>query len=187
MNWVDPSGHETLKTKIGKEVHKKLGDIFTGNGTIPLRFSGPSIATIGGKLKLPIPDGLQVLFPDLLDAGKKEIYEIKPLTAYGIATGYFQAIGYQSLLNQIDPSGGWHLGSTWTPPNFIILTSGVANITPVVGGFIYYEAMTIQDIAKRGARTVRQSDEGRLQQMTGVSSVISLLGGFYTWKSRLNL
>ncbi len=178
VNWVDPSGHETLKTKIGKEVHKKLGEIFTGNGTIPLRFSGPSIATIGGKLKLPIPDGLQVLFPDLLDAGKKEIYEIKPLTAYGIATGYFQAIGYQSLLNQIDPSGGWHLGSTWTPPNFIILTSGVAYITPVVGGVIYYEAMTIQDIAKRGARTVRQSDEGRLQQMTGISSVISLLGGF---------
>ena len=178
VNGVDPSGYDSLKAKLGEQVHKRLGEIFTGNGTIPLRFSGPSVATIGGKLKLPIPQKIQVLFPDLLDASRKEVYEIKPMTSYGLATGFFQALGYVSLLNQIDPSGGWHLGNTWSPPHFLILASGVAYVSPPVGGVIFYEAMTIQDIARRGARVVRTSDEGRLQQMTGISTLMSLMGGF---------
>ena len=70
------------------------------------------------------------------------------------------------------------MGSTWSPPNFVILTSGVAYVSPPVGGVIFYEAMTIQDIAKRGARTVRMSDQNRLQQHMGTATILSTLGGF---------
>ena len=184
VNQIDPSGHESQKATMGKQVHKKLGETFTGNGTIPLRFSGPSIATIGGRLNLPIPEKIEVLFPDLLDATRKEVYEIKPLTPYGLATGFFQALGYVSLLNRIDPSGGWHLGNTWSPPSFLILpptsgsAGGVAYISPPVGGVIFYEAVTIQQIAKRGHRTVRSSQQNQLQQQMGIATILSTMGGF---------
>jgi fermentation-respiration switch protein FrsA (DUF1100 family) len=87
-------------------------------------------------------------------------------------------MGYVTVLNSLDPRGGWHLGSTWAPPNFLILQSGVAYVSPPVGGIIFYEATTIQDIAKKGARSVGRSSQTRIEQSMGMATVLSSMGGF---------
>jgi hypothetical protein len=55
---------------------------------------------------------------------------------------------------------------------------GVAFISPPVGGIIFYDAVTIQQIAKRGNRTVRSSQRSQIQQQMGLATILSMLGGF---------
>jgi len=174
VNGWDPSGH-SLRTQLGTELHSKLGRMFVGED--PLRFSGLAITTIAREIKIPLPKVVDRLLPDLVDAHTKEIYEIKPMTAYGFA-GIFQLWGYITAFDALDPSGGWHGGTTWDPPRFVQLSLGFAYISPPVGGMIFYDLETIQDVAKKGARTVGRSDEARLQQEVGISSLLSLMGGF---------
>lgn len=179
VNGADPSGHETLKTKLGKELHKKLGEMFVGNPPPPgqLRFSSRAISTIADRLRIPLPRRIESLLPDLVDGYTKEIYEIKPMSAYGLA-GIFQLWGYIWAFNELDPSGGWHPGSTWDPPRVVNLSLGIAFVSPPVGGMIFYEIQTIQDIAKKGVRSARVSDQARLQQHVGIATILSMIGKF---------
>lgn len=41
---------------------------------------------------------------------------------------------------------------------------------------IYYEPVTIQDIAKRGAKSVARSDEARMDQSMGMATILSVMG-----------
>ena len=178
VNNTDPSGHETLKTKLGKELHKKLGQEFIGKPANPLRFSGPSIATIVENTGIRIPGKVKVLFPDLVDANPtlKEVYEIKPFTPYGLATGYTQLAGYLFLFNKLDPSGGWHAGTSWVPPKIVRLSLGVAVVSPPAQGVIFYHLETIIDVARKGANAGWRIDEQRLNQHMGIATILSSMG-----------
>lgn len=176
VNNLDPSGHETLKTKLGKELHKKLGEMFVGKNHA-FRFSSRAISTISNELGIRIPDKFVRWLPDLVDISTKEIYEIKPMSAYGLS-GVFQLWGYIWAFNEIDRTGGWHPGSSWSPPRFVRLSLGFAFVSPPVGGMIFYDVETIQDIAKKGYRSSRASDQARLQQHLGIATILSTIAKF---------
>ena len=104
VNFVDYLGLYT-DAVIGTFIHNHIRDTL---------YPGENI------LRGMIPGWTQRLFPDIADLGTKEVYEIKPLSPYGVATGPLQLAVYIDALNKIGGmisyiGTGWKAG-TWIPP-----------------------------------------------------------------------
>ena len=132
----------------------------------------------GGKI-----NGVGRLFPDLVDLRHKEVYEIKPISLGGTATGAVQLGGYVLALNQLDPTGGW--GVAIGPEHYnsfqVFFTArpfAAVTVFPPVFGLIYYEATTPSQFVGKRAMNVATANNARLQQHTGIATLLNLLGGF---------
>ena len=187
---IDPDGKASFSSAdsaaIGRQVHKIVEDNFTKNNTIAKRWTGSSIFTIAG-----VPNPVKKLgqkfgriFPDLVDANTREIYEIKPATIAGTAMGFAQLYAYVTALNKLVPPATWHDGNSYdyknaeglgtiqlaSPPSIII-------VAPTVSGMIYYEAFTVQQLGNAGAKLTARLDSMRFQQILGASAILSTIGG----------
>jgi RHS repeat-associated protein len=190
VNMVDPSGHKAAFSRadaaaIGREVHRRVGQDFVKSGPPGTRVTAQSVFT---ALGLPNPpsggtiNGVGRLFPDLVDLKHKEVYEIKPISIGGTATGAVQLGGYVLALNKLDPTGGWGVGigpEHYNSFQVFMLAKPLAVVTvmPPVFGMIYYEAVTPTRFVGRRATNVATANNARLQQHTGIATLLGLLGG----------
>jgi hypothetical protein len=124
--------------------------------------------------------------PDLVDTDTHEVYEIKPVTITGSLVGFAQLYAYIKLFNTLDPSAAppWHAGSSYDYKNAegwdtIELASPpcVVVVSPAFSGMIYYEPFTINQVVRTLAKFRVSADSARLQQMVGISTMLSVLGG----------
>ena len=105
------------------------------------------------------------------------------MTLAGTAKGAIQLGLYIKLFNKLDPTGGWHVGNS---ANYVynkgIIALGsppcVVVVAPPVFGMIYYEPFTPQQLGKAAVKVRVSADNARLQQMMGIATLVSLLGGF---------
>jgi RHS repeat-associated protein len=178
----DPSGHKAAfgradAAAIGKEVHKRIGQDFV-SGHEGERFTGSSVHTI---MKLPNP--VNMLFPDLVDKKYKQVYEIKPMSIAGTATGIIQLFAYIELFNNLDPSGGWgfaYAAKHYNSCKIFGIASPLAVVTvfPPLCGMIYYKAETVNLFVGNRAMNVMQAQTAQIQQSMGISTMLGVLGGF---------
>jgi RHS repeat-associated protein len=181
LDHSDPSGHDPLSAAInGQLVHKIIGNHFVANGAG--RIYGPSVGKI---LSLNLP-GMYfptiALFPDLVDMGTKEIYEIKPLLSF--PEGVLQLAGYIEVFNYFDPAKGWRAGSefSYVPPSRIDLNYGAwAIVYPPRAGVILYDVVDLPAlslIAIGAVVTVSLSQSADLGASIGIVTLNALLGAF---------
>lgn len=142
VNRTDPSGY--LSNFIyGREVHDAIGEDFVRKGLN--RDYDLAISTIVGRVPL-----IGRLRPDLIDFGKRQIYEIK--TIRQVAEGRHQLTGYLLILNWADPNPNypWTAGNPWdyTPPPVLTLRGwGVyAQVSPPIIGLILYDVYDFRQI-----------------------------------------
>jgi hypothetical protein len=184
VNRTDPSGHaSTTSAQVGQAVHKYIGDDFVEN--VAGGFSGPSVVNVLRDAGIPIrgeaADVVTALFPDLTDVPTKQVYEIKPDNARSILLGEAQLEAYIDLFNYLDPSGGWHRGTSYRPP--LAFTIGLNEVTAVGSpitppGMILYHVINIQQIVKRKAIQAGVSENADVEDSVGIASLDSLLGAF---------
>jgi RHS repeat-associated protein len=143
VNRTDPSGY--LSNFIyGREVHEAIGEDFVNKGLN--RDYDLAISTIL-RSRVPLIGRLR---PDLIDFGKRQIYEIK--TIRQVAEGRHQLTGYLLILNWANPNPNhpWTAGNPWdyTPPPILTLKGwGVyAQVSPPILGLILYDVYDFRQI-----------------------------------------
>ena len=105
VNFVDYLGLYSAAV-IGTRIHQHIRDFLYPNKNI-----------LFGK----IPSWAEILYPDIADLDTKEVYEIKPFSVSGVASGFGQLGNYIEVLNKVgvlnqDIGTGWEAGTTWDPP-----------------------------------------------------------------------
>jgi RHS repeat-associated protein len=146
VNNVDPTGLLLASLIWGQRVHREISRHFTSTG--PMRLANVSINTIiravTGIPTFRAPGAL--IRPDLVDLRTREVYEIK--TVLGAAVGAIQLAGYLTMLNSLDPAGGWRPGMSYRAPSPISLGTGVtAYVLPTAAGLILYYVVDLRLLA----------------------------------------
>ena len=186
VNRTDPSGNaSTVSAQIGVAVHQYIGRDFSDR--VAGGVSGPSVVKIlEGLPGFSLPPSLQgvvtALFPDLTDTLGKQVYEIKPDNVSSIALGEAQLQAYIDLFNYLDPRGGWHRGTSYSPP--LTVTVNALNYAVAVGspvtppGMILYKVFSVQQIVRKKAVQTAVAENADVEDSVGISTLISSLGGF---------
>ena len=111
-----------------------------------------------------IPNWTKRLFPDIADLDTKEVYEIKPLSPYGVATGHVQLAGYIVALNAVGILNakigtGWRPGK-WVPPYGPHIEPKTKTEYIIVGNFagVIFYWFPNRRIEKRVWEKVEQAD-----------------------------
>jgi len=185
INRTDPSGRaSTLAAQNGTAVHQYIGQDFVGK--VPGGFSGPSVVNVLRDAGIPIrgeaADVVTALFPDLTDTIKQEVYEIKLDNVRSIALGEAQLEAYIDLFNYLDPRGGWHRGTSYSPPLTVpinALNYAVAVGSPVTPpGMILYKVFSVQQIVKRKVVQTAVAENAETDADVGIATLNSLMGAF---------
>jgi RHS repeat-associated protein len=185
----DPSGNAAFSSAeaaaIGRQVHTIIEKDFVRK--VPGGVTAESVFTTLGLPTGPNPirkigQKLGRIFPDLVNVEGHEVYEIKPVTIAGSLTGFAQLYAYITLFNKLNPEGHWHDGNSYDYQNndgsdVIELASppSVIVVAPTVSGMIYYEAFTIDQLGKVGAKIVGRADMNDINQSLGISTLITIL------------
>jgi RHS repeat-associated protein len=119
VNRIDPSGH--VSKKAGNDAHRDIGAYYVRlHGEYPHNGFAASDKTMpkgdhgAGRGKRGGGTGLR---PDLRHYWLGDVYEIKPLTPFGLLTVHGQALAYVFGLNATEPDevgngNGWNLGDS---------------------------------------------------------------------------
>lgn len=180
IDFHDPLGLES-RSQVGMQAHKALEDLYRADnsGHDPWIYTEHYISVTGWV------DGRSGIIPDILDAFTGEVYEIKPLTSYGIATGYPQLLFYLDVLNGIRSvlrlmgkplfkifERPFVAGLSWTPgvqqlavqsTKYIVYSLGNA------GGVVFYKAF------KSRNRNLRRQLERSLEKLRTLQYVTVLV------------
>ena len=89
MNYVDPSGMKIFLAELGKVAHKLINGLYDKDHT------GQKVSYGDGIL------GFTSLRPDIMNSTKAQIGEIKPCSAYGLATGPVQLWAAINIANSL--------------------------------------------------------------------------------------
>jgi RHS repeat-associated protein/uncharacterized repeat protein (TIGR01451 family) len=165
VNRVDPLGLYTRAQ--GQEAHRIIGrayilnfikhyaeggrwgwgDWFVARGERPNKWF-PPYPGYGAYNRKIRGQGAPRRFPDLRNYLVMEVYEIKPLSAYGLLTGPRQVRNYITLLNKFEPrKEHWTLGRQ-TVPGISIFNGtllGTFYVYSIVPGLIFYTNQPYQD------------------------------------------
>ena len=181
VNMTDPSGRaSTTAAQIGVAVHQYIGDDFIKKVT-PGGVSGPSVVSIledipGFTLPTRLQGVVTALFPDLTDVSTKQVYEIKPDNARSIILGEAQLQAYIDLFNYLDPSGGWHRGTSYIPPLTVPIDAlDYAVAVKGAPGMIVYKVFSVQQIVKRKVVQTAIADNADLLDSIGISTLTTIL------------
>jgi RHS repeat-associated protein len=133
VNKTDPLGLYSRRQgtgihgEIGRYYIDRHGDYFVDTlGSAPNAGFPPMDHSGGlGAYNRMIRSGMGYrLFVDLRHYGTGDVYEIKPLTDYGLLAAYPEAWAYTQVLNHFEGDAGpWDLGGTTFPAILLILGS----------------------------------------------------------------
>ena len=142
VNGIDPSGMSFNWGALGTYIHQRIGEMYDAEhiGSISYRKSIPGLSG--------------ALMPDIMDFALKEIAEIKPLSAYGFATGPIQLGGYLVVANSLKIPGA--VDKMWTPSTWDVGVREIplppyyakSMIAVTIGnacGLVFYKVFRIPD------------------------------------------
>jgi RHS repeat-associated protein len=180
VNGIDPTGLFTAAE--GTAIHKLIGEFYLDlygdyfvdeRGFPPNRgFKVPKLPRgrtgMGAYNRAIITGRRWGRRPDLRHYGTGDVYEIKPLTPYGIATAVPEARAYVLLLNTFERNkaeqGDWKLGYETFPPIMLFLyqpagKSGRPILTfayPIAPeGAVFYTDETFEDVLRNASSFCR--------------------------------
>lgn len=179
VNQIDPSGYSsTSAAEIGKKVHKAIAEDFKRYARSSA--SGSAVSTIlsagsGGSFSAVVN-----LFPDLVDSGRHEIYEIKPNSVANFILGEAQLEGYLQVLQHFDPASRWHRGQDYRAPLRIDIGIPLKQVVtqPTVAGIILYSVIDIRDLIKNAVKNDIKAKQAQLDTAFQAATLTSMLGGF---------
>ena len=103
-------------------------------------------------------------------------YEIKPDNARSIILGEAQLQAYIDLFNYLDPSGGWHRGTSYIPPLTVPIDAlDYAVAVKGAPGMIVYKVFSVQQIVKRKVVQTAIADNADLLDSIGISTLTTIL------------
>ena len=152
--YIDRSGHNATGGDLmlnGIVVHAKIGKHFVGNP--PDMFKRANYWPVSSIINIsrgndPAFETLKAigdfaLRPDLTDIASKEVWEIKPAQSFEAAINELD--GYIFLLDALDLQGGWHKGTSYSPPSEVTGLMGYKmKVWVSEPGVILYEPMVSQ-------------------------------------------